>query len=102
MDSSFDRNVDFYYSIAHEADALYLDEIEAAAARHPSFRPHVVNTEREGFLTAGKTVNGRRRSDMDVWVYMCGPPVMAKSLAGGFRKLGVPRSQIRWEQFDTR
>jgi predicted ferric reductase len=102
MDTSFDRTVDFYYSVAHESDALYLDEIEAAAARHPGFRPQVVNTEREGFLTAERTVNGRRGSGMDVWVYMCGPPAMAKSLAKGFRQLGVPRSQIRWEHFDTR
>jgi predicted ferric reductase len=102
MDAAFDRTVDFYYSVAHEADALYLDEIEAAAARHPGFRSHVVNTEREGFLTAEQTVNGRRRSGMDFWVYMCGPPAMAKSLAKGFRRLGVPRSQVRWEQFDTR
>ena len=102
MDSSFDRSVDFYYSIAHEADALYLDEIEAAAARHPGFRVQVVNTEREGFLTAAKTASGRRRSGMDMWVYMCGPPAMTKSLASGFHELGVPRSQIRWEQFDTR
>jgi predicted ferric reductase len=101
MDSSFDRSVDFYYSIAREADALYLDEIEAAAARHTGFHPHVVNTEREGYLTAPKTANGQRHIE-DVWVYMCGPPVMAKSLASGFRELGVPRSHIRWEQFDTR
>jgi predicted ferric reductase len=102
MDTSFDRTVDFYYSVAHEADALYLDEIEAAAARHPGFRPQVVNTEREGFLTAERTANERQRIGMDVWVYMCGPPAMAKSLAKGFRRLGVPRSQVRWEQFDTR
>jgi predicted ferric reductase len=102
MDASFDRTVDFYYSVAHEADALYLDEIEAAGASHPGFRPHVVNTERDGFLTAERTANGRQRTGLDVWVYMCGPPAMAKSLAKGFRQLGVPRSQVRWEQFDTR
>ena len=102
MDASFDRTVDFYYSVAHEADALYLDEIEAAGESHPGFRPHVVNTGRDGFLTAERTVNGRQRTALDVWVYMCGPPAMAKSLAKGFRQLGVPRSQVRWEQFDTR
>ncbi len=102
MDASFDLTVDFYYSVAHEADALYLDEIEAAGESHPGFRPHVVNTERDGFLTAERTVNGRQRTALDVWVYMCGPPAMAKSLAKGFRQLGVPRSQVRWEQFDTR
>jgi hypothetical protein len=27
---------------------------------------------------------------------------MAKSLAKGFHRLGVPRSRVRWEQFDNR
>ena len=89
MDTSFDRTVDFYYSLAHEAEALYLDEIQAAAVRHPGFRPHVVITEREGYLTAERTANGRR-SGIDVWVYMCGPPAMAKSLAKGFRPARRP------------
>jgi predicted ferric reductase len=102
MDDSFDRTVAFYYSVAHEADALYLDEISAAAARHPGFRPQVVDTEREGFLTAERATNGRRPGGTDVWVYMCGPPAMAKSLAKGFHQLGVPRNQVRWEQFDVR
>jgi predicted ferric reductase len=101
MDDGFDRTVAFYYSVAHEADALYLDEIEAAAARHTGFRPQVVNTEREGFLTAARTAKGRPRGAA-VWVYMCGPPAMTRSLARGFHELGVPRNQVRWEQFDTR
>jgi predicted ferric reductase len=101
MDGAFDRSVDFYYSVAHRADALYLDELEAAAARHPSFQVHVVDTASEGFLTAERAANGRPHG-ADVWIYMCGPPVMAKSLAKGFYRLGVPRNRVRWEQFDIR
>ena len=101
LDGSFDRNVDFYYSVAHEGDALYLDEIQAAAAAHSTLHVHEVNAERDGFLTAEKAANGRPRG-ADVWVYMCGPPPMMKALAKGFRSLGIPPSRVRWEQFDIR
>ena len=101
LDGGFDRNVDFYYSVAHESDALYLDEIQAAAAAHPTLHVHVANAERDGFLTADKAANGRPRG-ADVWVYMCGPPPMMKALAKGFRALGIPPSRVRWEQFDIR
>ena len=42
LDESFDRDVAFFYSVARESDALYLDEISAAAAAHPTVHPHVV------------------------------------------------------------
>lgn len=100
MDDRFDRRVDLYYSVAQAADAVYLDEIEAAAARHAGFRAHLVDTSREGFLTPARTVNGQRPEAL--WVYLCGPPAMATSLASGYRHLGVPRSHLRWEQFDAR
>ena len=101
LDDSFDRSVDFYYSVRRQADALYLDEIDAAARRHPTLHPNVVETERAGLLTAEKAANGRPRGT-DVWVYMCGPPPMMTALAKGFRALGIPASQVRWEQFDIR
>ena len=101
LNGSFDRDVDFYYSIARGADALYLDEIEAAASAHPTFRAHVVDVEHDGFLTAEKAAAGRLRG-ADVWAYMCGPPPMMTALARGFRGLGVPASRVRWEAFDSR
>jgi ferredoxin-NADP reductase len=51
--------------------------------------------------TADQAVDGRRR-DADIWVYMCGPPAMTAALAEGFGRLGIPRSRVRWEQFDIR
>jgi predicted ferric reductase len=101
LDGSFDRNVDFYYSVRRQADALYLDEIDAALRQHPTLHAKVVETEREGLLTAEQTANGHPRG-ADVWVYMCGPPPMMTALAKGFRALGIPASRVRWEQFDIR
>src|SRR5262249_52939872 len=101
LDDAFDRSVDLFYSVAHEADALHLDELEAAGARHPSLRPHLVSTDRDPLLTADLALAGAPRGG-DVWVYLCGPPPMMTALARGFRGRGVPASRVRWEQFDIR
>jgi predicted ferric reductase len=101
LDDTFDRSVDFFYSVSHEAAALHLDEIEAAAAQHPTLRARVIDTEKAGFLTADAAMAGRS-TGADVWVYMCGPPAMTSALSDGFRALGIPASRVRWEQFDIR
>jgi predicted ferric reductase len=101
LDGSFDRSVDFYCSVRQQADALYLDEIDAAARQHPTFRPSVVETEREGLLTAERVVSRHPRG-AHAWIYMCGPPPMMRALANGFRGLGISASRVRWEQFDIR
>ena len=101
LDESFDRDVAFFYSVARESDALYLDEIRAAAAAHPTLHPHVFDSSRDGHLTAAQAANGIT-SEADISVYMCGPPAMMTALSKGFRQLGIPASRIRWEQFNVR
>jgi predicted ferric reductase len=101
LDSSFDRSVAFYYSVRRRADALYLDEIDAAARRHPTLHVTVIETDNDGLLTAEKVTNGHN-DGADLWIYMCGPPPMTTALARGFRTLGIPASHVRWEQFDIR
>jgi predicted ferric reductase len=100
FDDSFDRDVAFFYSVAHESDAVYLDEIEQAGKEHPTFVPHVVVADRDGFLTAEQAAAGRNLAD--VWVYMCGPPPMTKAFRDGFLGVGIPRSRLRWEEFAAR
>jgi predicted ferric reductase len=101
LDDNFDLSVDFFYSVGRESTALYRDEIEAATARHPTLHLHMIDTEHDGLITAEKAMNGRQPGS-DVWVYMCGPPPMMTALADGFRRLEIPASRVRWEQFDIR
>jgi predicted ferric reductase len=100
LDDDFRRHVDFLYSVANQADALYVDEILAGAERHSTLRLHLHYTDTEGMLTPEGVMAGR--TDGAPWIYMCGPPGMMKTFAKGFRDLGVPSRQIRWEQFDVR
>jgi predicted ferric reductase len=101
LNGSLDRDVDFYYSVRRPEDAVFLHEIEEAARHYPTLRPHVVYSERDGILTADDVI-GALRPAVAPSIYMCGPRAMATSLSRAFEDLGVPRSDIRWEDFDAR
>jgi predicted ferric reductase len=101
IDGAFDRQVDFFYAVDHAQDAVNLDEIRRVADRHPSLRIHLVTTDTDGRLTPAAVMHDVS-PDLSPWVYMCGPPPMMNAFSAGFRKLGVPASRIRWEQFDVR
>ena len=101
MDGSFDRDVWFFYAVNQEAEALYLDEIRAAADAHPTLHPTLVDSTRNGYLTADAALAGIPPG-ADPWVYMCGPPAMTSALEDGFRQRRIPSNRIRWEQFNIR
>jgi predicted ferric reductase len=98
LDGDFDREVDFFYTVAHPGEAIHTDEIRAAADAHPSLRPHVLSSDTDGRLRAEDVLRGDRAP----WIYMCGPPPMTRALAKGFRHLGVPADRVRWEDFGVR
>jgi predicted ferric reductase len=98
LDGDFDREVDFFYTVAHPGEAIHTDEIRAAADAHPSLRPHVLSSDTDGRLRAEDVLRGDRAP----WIYMCGPPPMTRALAKGFRHLGVPPDRVRWEDFGVR
>jgi len=101
LDDSFDRDVAFFYAVNTVDDALFLDDLEAATATHPTVRVHVVDSSRDGFITADTALAGQEAGP-DLSVFMCGPPGMMTSLSDGFRKAGIPSRHIRWEQFNVR
>lgn len=51
MDDDLDRDVTFYYSVGHAAEAIGIDEISAAAAVHSTLRTHLVDSSQDGYLT---------------------------------------------------
>ncbi|MFL5655860.1 MAG: hypothetical protein ACJ8CB_16990, partial [Ktedonobacteraceae bacterium] len=50
-------DIDFYYTVRTEDEALFLDEIRTAAAHSPTFRPHITYSKREGSLTMEQRVS---------------------------------------------
>lgn len=93
----------FIWTVRERADAVYLEEIQALAARLPILRFHLHVTASDGLLTAerlealvGEGTLGRSR------VLLCGPPPMMHALTAQFVARGVRRSQIVSEEFALR
>jgi predicted ferric reductase len=70
LDSGFAREVEFWYSVRDAGDAVYRDEIEAAARVHPPLRVHLVLSDADSPLTVDAVLREMTR-DANPWVYIC-------------------------------
>ena len=95
-------SIDFYYSVRTQADALYLAEIRAVAAREPGLRVHLIVTTTQGRLTVEQIQRHTSGRLADTHVFLCGPLAMTESFTRGLRAVGVPRDQIHAEHFAFR
>ncbi len=91
-------SVDFYYCVEHEAEAHFLDELQAIAANREDVRVTVVARERDGFLTAKRLAAEVGDLTM-VEVLVCGPPAMIESLRTQLLAEGVARNRFHAEEF---
>src|SRR5437588_5926617 len=96
-------DIDLYDTVRSEDEALFLDEIRTAATQHPSFRPHMIYSQRDGPLTMEhivETSGGGTIVAKDV--YMCGPSGMTERFQHTLRKLVVPPTPLNFEPFTFR
>ncbi len=95
-------DIDLYYTVQNEDEALFLDEISTAAAHYPTFRPHITYSKREGSLTMEQIAASCRRPFSESEVYMCGPRRMIQNFQQAFRTQGVTSYRIHFEYFNFR
>jgi predicted ferric reductase len=102
LDGNLQHDIDFYYTVRHKEEALFVDELEAAARTHPRLKLHIRHSVSAGSLTmthileqAGGNVRGHH-------VYMCGPLAMLQAFEKQFLEHGVPAAQIHYEEFNFR
>lgn len=102
MDGTLTHNVDFYYTVRHPEEALFVDEIKAGSQRNPCLRPFIRYSATEGSLTVeeiAKNANGKL-SEHDI--YLCGPLPMIESFEKKLIARGVPENNIHYEEFNFR
>lgn len=102
MDGDLAHDVDFYYTVRHPEEALFVDEIRAAAVRNPRLRPYIRYSAKEGSLTMDHILANTAGNIKDYHVYICGPLPMIQAFERKFLDLGVPGSQIHFEEFNFR
>jgi len=102
MDGSLSHNVDFYYTVRHPEEALFVDEIKAGADTNPCLKAHIRYSATQGSLTVeeiAKNANGNL-SGHDV--YLCAPPPMIQAIEKTLVALSVRESNIHYEEFNFR
>ena len=102
MNGGLAHDVDFYYTVRHPEEALFVDEIKATAERNPRLRPHIRFSATEGSLTIDHILHNAGGNINDYHVYMCGPLPMIQAFEKKFLDLGLPPDQIHYEEFNFR
>jgi predicted ferric reductase len=102
MDGSLAHDVDFFYTVRHPEEALFLDEIRATAQRTPRLKPHIRFSAVDGPLSVEEILKHVEDSLSDTHVYLCGPLPMIQSFERRFLALGMPKGHIHYEEFNFR
>ena len=102
MDGKLEHDVDFYYTVRHRDEALFLGEIEEAAKKNPRLKVHIRFSATDGSLTVDEIVKNANSDLQHFDLYMCGPLPMVQAFTRQFKGLGVPANQIHYEEFNFR
>ena len=100
--SALGKQVDFFYGVRSEGDALYWDEIVDSAENNPNLTAHLQLSSQDGHLSAETIAQTVRGNIANKHIYLCGPIKMTEGFSRAFRKMGVPANQIHFEEFNFR
>lgn len=102
LDGNLQKNVDFYYCVRGKEDALFWEEIQRAVIENETLDGRLHMSQQNGRLTASTIAEQIKTDIKSKEIYMCGPAAMIESYTQQFKSLGVPASQIHYEEFNFR
>ncbi len=102
MNGELAHDVDFYYTVRHREEAIFVDEIEDAAKKNPRLKAHIRFSSIDGSLTIDDIVKNAGGNIREHHVYMCGPFPMVQAFEKKFLEAGVSAGNIHYEEFNFR
>ncbi len=96
------HDVHFYYTVRHPEEAVFAEEIEAIAKKHPRLKAHIRFSSQHGSLTVDEIVKNAGGDASKHHVYMCGPLPMVQAFAAKFVEAGVSKDNVHFEEFNFR
>lgn len=102
MNGNLTHDVDFYYTVRHPEEALFVEEIRAAAERNARLKPYIRYSATEGSLRVEDIVRNTAGDIRNYHIYLCGPLPMIQSYERKFLELGVPKTNLHYEEFNFR
>ncbi|HET7144655.1 MAG TPA: hypothetical protein VFI68_11600, partial [Anaerolineales bacterium] len=102
MNGNLGHDVDFYYTVRHREEAVFVDEIKAAAKKNPRLKAHIRFSSTDGSLTIEDILKNAGGNLREHHVYMCGPLPMVQAFEKKFLEAGVSPGNIHYEEFNFR
>lgn len=102
MNGNLNHDVDFYYTVRHREEAIFVEEIEAAAEKNPRLKAHIRFSSTDGSLTVENIMKNAGGDIRAHHVYMCGPLPMVQAFEKKFLEAKVPPGNIHYEEFNFR
>jgi predicted ferric reductase len=98
LDQAADYDIDLYYCTKSLEAAAFLEDLEAIASTHPTFRVLSFPEDVRGFITA-RDVQQTSARIREPDILICGPRQMIEGLTAQFVAAEVPRRRIHFEKF---
>jgi len=102
LEGDLSHDVNLFYTVRHPEEAIFVEELQTADAKHPRLKIHIRYSAKEGSLTIedilqklGGEVDGHE-------IYLCGPLPMTQAFEKKFMDLGVPKHRLHYEEFNFR
>ena len=102
MNGNLKHDIDIYYTVRHQEEAIFTHEIEEAAKKNPRLKAHIRCSSTDGSLTAEDIVKDAGGDIREHHVYMCGPLPMVQAFEKKFLEAGVSADSIHYEEFNFR
>ena len=100
--SGFPKKADLFYSVRGKEDALFWHELKKANEENSAFEAHIRYSNIDGNLTAEMIAQKAGGSIENKHIYLCGPVKMTEVFTKKFKQMGVPASNIHFEEFNFR
>jgi predicted ferric reductase len=102
MDGTLTQNIDFYYTVRHAEEALFVEELQAAAEKDPHLKLHVRYSAADGSLRVEEIVRNINDELKQYHIYLCGPLPMIQAFERDFLGRGLLKENIHYEEFNFR
>lgn len=107
LESGAEEPIHFWYGARAVADAPYVDEMQALAARYPNFSWQLVLSDERGTEHPSGMVHEvvkerllQSHPDLQACdFYLCGPPAMLAAMLALLKKLGVKDDRVAFDDF---
>jgi predicted ferric reductase len=100
LETGLNHDVDFYYTVRHRDEAVFVEEIKTAAKKHERLKAHIRYSSTDGPLTVEDIIKNAGGNASGHDIYMCGPLPMVQAFEKKFREAGVPAGNIHFEEFN--